>query len=335
MSHRSTNVSHTHPLGSSHGARRVRRLAVAVIGVGVIGSASPRATVAQPSSATSGADSAFQRSDWHSAARAYAAIVARDSTSGYAWFRLGAARHELADYAGEIDALGHARRIGFQPLGAQLRLARAFAKLGDRERAFAHLDSAAHRGAPPQQLTAEHDFDTLHADARWTTVVSIAESIRYPCRAMPEARQFDFWIGQWDVTPWALAAPLPSQQIGSNDVHAILEHCVLSENWRSASGAEGKSFNYYDTNLHRWRQVWMADSGGPLDYTGEFRDGAMRFTGWTLDAKGARVEQKLTFFAIAPDTVRQLFEASSDGGKTWTSTFDARYTRRRAEPPRQ
>jgi hypothetical protein len=47
------------------------------------------------------------------------------------------------------------------------------------------------------------------------------------------------------------------------------------------------------------------------------------------------VEQKLTFFAIAPDTVRQLFEASSDGGKTWVSTFDARYTRRRTEPPRQ
>ena len=50
----------------------------------------------------------------------------------------------------------------------------------------------------------------------------------------------------------------------------------------------------------------------------------MRFTGWNLDAKGKRVEQKLTFFAIAPDTVRQLFEASTDGGVTLAPTFDGR-----------
>jgi hypothetical protein len=56
----------------------------------------------------------------------------------------------------------------------------------------------------------------------------------------------------------------------------------------------------------------------------------MRFTGWTLDAKGNRVEQKLTFFNVAPDTVRQLFDASTDGGKTWTATFDGRYVRRKS-----
>jgi hypothetical protein len=77
----------------------------------------------------------------------------------------------------------------------------------------------------------------------------------------------------------------------------------------------------------------MADGGGPLDYTGEYRDGAMRFTGWTLDAQGKRVEQKLTFFNIAPDTVRQLFEASTDGGKSWAPTFDGRYVRRKSNTP--
>lgn len=151
----------------------------------------------------------------------------------------------------------------------------------------------------------------------------------HPCPGMTEARQFDFWIGTWDVTPWQVAAPTPAQQMGVNEVHPILEHCVLLENWKGTRGGEGKSFNYYDTNLHKWRQIWMADSGGPLDYTGGFRDGAMRFVGWNLDAKGNRLEQKLTFFAIAPDTVRQLFEQSSDGGKTWKSTFDGRYVRRR------
>ena len=152
--------------------------------------------------------------------------------------------------------------------------------------------------------------------------------IPHPCNTMPEAKQFDFWIGVWDVTPWQLAAPTAAQQMGVNDVHVILEHCVVSENWKGARGGEGKSYNYYDSNLRKWRQIWVDDTGSVLDYTGEFRDGAMRFAGWNLDAKGNRLEQKLTFFAIAPDTVRQLFEQSADGGKTWTSTFDGRYVKR-------
>ena len=169
-----------------------------------------------------------------------------------------------------------------------------------------------------------------------TTTPAAAPPPSRPCLTMPEAKQFDFWIGHWDVTPWAVATPQPGQQIGTNNVEPILEHCVLLENWRAAGGGEGKSFNYFDTNLRRWRQVWMADSGGPLDYSGEYRDGAMRFTGWNLGPQGRRVEQRLTFFNIAPDTVRQLFEASSDSGRTWTATFDGRYVRRKpstSSPP--
>jgi hypothetical protein len=158
---------------------------------------------------------------------------------------------------------------------------------------------------------------------------TVPQSLPRPCLTMAKAKEFDFWIGKWDVTPWQLAAPTAAQQMGTNDVFPILEHCVISENWKGSRGGEGKSYNFFDTNLGKWRQIWMADSGGPLDYTGEFKDGAMRFVGWNLDAKGNRLEQKLTFFAIAPDTVRQLFEQSTDGGKTWTSTFDGRYVRRK------
>ena len=306
-----------------------RALVVALI----VGSLSAHVVPAQGSASsavTASADSAFQANDWITAAKRYEAITARDSTSGYAWFRLGASRHAAADYRGAVTALDHAARLGFQPLNVRFRLARAYARLGERDRALALLDTVARRGLAPQQIQNEHDLDAIRVDARFAAIVATAEATRYPCRAMPEAKQFDFWIGQWDVTPWALAAPLPSQQIGGNDVHPILEHCVVLENWRAANGGEGKSFNYFDTNLHRWRQVWMADSGGALDYTGEYRDGAMRFTGWTLDAKGNRVDQKLTFFNVAPDTVRQLFEASADGGKTWTATFDGRYVRRKS-----
>ena len=67
------------------------------------------------------------------------------------------------------------------------------------------------------------------------------QPIPHPCNTMAEAKQFDFWIGVWDVTPWNLSAPTAAQQMGVNDVHAILEHCAVSENWKGARGGEGKS----------------------------------------------------------------------------------------------
>ena len=149
------------------------------------------------SAVTASADSAFQASDWLTAAKRYEAVVARDSTSGYAWFRLGASRHSATDYRGAIQALEHAARLGFQPLNVRFRLARAYARLGERDRALALLDTAARRGLPPQQIQNEHDLDALRADARFAAIVATAEATRYPCRAMPEAKQFDFWIGQW------------------------------------------------------------------------------------------------------------------------------------------
>lgn len=146
-----------------------------------------------------------------------------------------------------------------------------------------------------------------------------------PCRDGVETRQFDFWIGQWVVTPWGAPASVPP--IGRNTISAQLEHCLLLEEWTAADGSTGKSFNFWDVNRKAWRQVWTAGDGQSLDYEGRFSDNAMRFTGWTLNASGARVLQKLTFFRISADTVRQLFEASSDDGTTWRNTFDGRYVR--------
>jgi hypothetical protein len=55
----------------------------------------------------------------------------------------------------------------------------------------------------------------------------------------------------------------------------------------------------------------------------------MRFEGWTLAPNGGRLMQKLTFFPVSRDTVRQLFETSADSGKTWQPGFDGRYVRKK------
>jgi hypothetical protein len=111
-------------------------------------------------------------------------------------------------------------------------------------------------------------------------------------------------------------------------VHAILDLCLVFEEWTSASGCLGKSFNFWDPNIKKWRQIWMDDNGSPLTYEGDFHDAAMYYSGWTLGDHGEHVLQKLTFFHVASDTVRQLFEQSADSGKTWVSTYDLRYVRK-------
>jgi quercetin dioxygenase-like cupin family protein len=154
-----------------------------------------------------------------------------------------------------------------------------------------------------------------------------------PCPATAINRQLDFWIGRWDVAPWNAPAGTPQAAAGTNIVEPNLTQCVLLENWRATNGSEGKSINFYDINQKKWRQVWIADGGGSLDYSGAFRDGAMRFEGWTLSATGTRTLQRLSFTPFGRDTVRQTFSSSTDGGKSWVTGFDARYVRQAPRPP--
>jgi tetratricopeptide (TPR) repeat protein len=274
---------------------------------------------------TSLADSAFARSDWPTAAREYRIIATRDTANIRARFRLGVAVFQQRQFRDAIPEFQRAVKSGFQVAPAEFRLARSYAQLGQADSALAHLERAIAAGLGLQQVTSESDLAPLRNDARYLSIVQRLEGTTFPCRRGLEAHQFDFWLGDWVVTPWGAPASVPA--IGHNTITAQLEHCLLVEEWTAANGSTGKSFNFWDVNRKAWRQVWTAGDGQSLDYEGQLSDNAMRFTGWTLDAKGARVLQKLTFFRISADTVRQLFEASSDSGKTWQNTFDGRYVR--------
>lgn len=144
-----------------------------------------------------------------------------------------------------------------------------------------------------------------------------------PCMDRAEARQFDFWVGHWDVYH-----PEEGRKLGENVIQPLLEGCGLLENWTGAGGSSGKSLNFFDAQRKTWRQVWVSDRGNVLDYRrGEFRNGAMRFEGLTIDPAGDTTLQKLTFYAVSGDTVRQVFESSKDG-ETWSTDWVGIYVKR-------
>ena len=243
-------------------------------------------------------------------------------------FRAAIALFDQLRFQEAIPLFEKAASAGFQVNVAEFRMARAYSRLGSVDKGLEHLKRAADAGITLELLTSNPDIAPLRKDARYTGIFRRLEDSRFPCRNGVEAHQFDFWVGEWTVAPWT-SDQVPAPPAGKSKVSAHLEHCMVLEEWTPTSGPSGKSFNFWDANRKKWRQVWTAEDGASLDYEGSFSDGAMRFSGWSLGGTGQRMEQKLTFFRVARDTVRQLFEASEDGGKTWKTTFDGRYVRAR------
>ena len=135
-------------------------------------------------------------------------------------------------------------------------------------------------------------------------------------------REFDFWIGAWEVR-----GP-DGKPAGSSRIESILGGAVIQEHWTGAKGGAGSSFNFVDTPSGQWRQLWVDKNGTSLDLRGGLKDGSMVLAGETPAPKGPQKE-RITWTPRADGSVRQVWEQSADGGKTWTVAFDGIYTKKK------
>ncbi|HEY6892639.1 MAG TPA: cupin domain-containing protein, partial [Rhodanobacteraceae bacterium] len=143
-----------------------------------------------------------------------------------------------------------------------------------------------------------------------------------PCSG-PEYRQFDFWVGTWDVfSPDGKLA-------GHSRVEPIEGGCGIQENWTGAGGGTGRSLNTYSPLDRKWHQFWIGAGGVVLNLAGTFDHTTLTMTGRSAAPAGGAVENRLSFTPNPDGTVRQHWETSSDG-KTWTTAFEGRYSRTRA-----
>src|SRR5579872_7532679 len=72
-----------------------------------------------------------------------------------------------------------------------------------------------------------------------------------PC-ASTEYRQFDFWLGDWDVFERS-----DGSRVATARVRSILGGCVLLEEYRDLNGQGGNSFTLYDASRGVWHQTWV------------------------------------------------------------------------------
>jgi len=134
-------------------------------------------------------------------------------------------------------------------------------------------------------------------------------------------RAFDFWLGEWEVRGQN------GQVAGHNRITSILNGCALKEEWTSARGSTGTSYNAWDQAAGRWHQTWVDDQGLVLLLDGGVTNGKMVMTGQRPTPNGSVVRHRITWEPLEKGAVRQLWESSTDGGTSWKPVFDGTYRR--------
>lgn len=148
-----------------------------------------------------------------------------------------------------------------------------------------------------------------------------------PCDG-PEYRQFDFWVGEWDVSADGQAA-------GTNSIRPVHGGCALHESWQGAGegGISGSSYNIYDPASGHWHQTWVDASGTLLQLDGGLVDGNMVLSGRRpIRDGGGMTLHRITWTPNTDGSVRQLWESSQDDGASWRVLFDGLYLKRAEQP---
>ena len=141
-----------------------------------------------------------------------------------------------------------------------------------------------------------------------------------PCTA-EGYRQFDFWIGEWQVI-----SP-DGTEVGTNRIESILDGCVIQESWTGAQGSRGKSFNRFDSRTDRWSQVWVDNGGGILMLSGGLEESRMVLSGEREERDGRTAFHRITWSPEEEDKVRQHWEVSYDDGANWKDLFMGIYAK--------
>ncbi len=279
----------------------------------------------QASPASQKAEELYQAKDFAGAEKAYLAVAQSEPDNAFAWFRVATALQAEGEYPQSLPYLDKAEKAGY-PAGAILyRRARVAAKANDKDKAFEYLNQLATAGFPQVSiLQNDPDFASLKDDPRFAKAIENIQKISAPCASGPEYRQFDFWIGEWDVV-----TTQGQQPVGSSSIQLILGKCVIFENWTGGAGGVGKSFNIYNANTKKWEQIWVDSSGGLMKFEGVLNNNILDYYGDAFAPNGAPSKRHLQFFNQGPDKVRQFSQMSTDGGKTWTVEYDFTYLRKK------
>ena len=266
---------------------------------------------------------AFEQGRWEDAITAYHSLLAEYPEDRMSWLRIAQAERELGRHDQALVSLERAAANSAPEAMIHLERARNFVAMGRRGDALTELEAADHLELRARKLLEEApDFDSLRDERRFQSVYRSVRQRVYPCEDEPEAAQFDFWLGHWEVRGGDGAL------LGESRVTRDEGGCVVREEWRSAAGGSGTSMSVYLPSRRQWRQVWVGSNGNHFDLVGSLVDGEMRMEG-TIEYFDP--ENVLAFRGVwavgAGGRVRQRMEQFDLVSQTWELWFDGIYRR--------
>lgn len=276
------------------------------------------------------ADSLFQNQQWQPAISMYEAVFKKSPGDARAWFRLGVSYQNAGQLPKAMSCFTQAlKQQAAPPLrqSVHLRLAKIYSANNQIAESKVSLDSAIHLGyASLNELESHTDFANLRKAEGYEKLKERTLYNAQPCLNIEQARQFDFWIGEWDAYVTGT-----TNLAGHSHIDLSSGGCMILENWTSAGNVpfSGKSMNFVDPASGKWKQVWVGSSGINVQefLNGEYRDGAMRFE-FEQDTPSGKTHVHFYFYNEGADQVRQVHETSTDG-KTWTTNYDFTYKRKK------
>jgi hypothetical protein len=152
-----------------------------------------------------------------------------------------------------------------------------------------------------------------------------------------EYRQFDFWIGEWDV----LNRNRPSDDTRWFDtgsatarVYPVVAGCGLVEHWRGQAYGNflvGFSLRAFNPSLGQWDLVLLWPNAGEPRFgelAGGFRHNRGEFYSRGLSAAGDTTLTRLSFSDVTPNSLRWQNDFSMDNGRSWDSGWIQELNRR-------
>jgi len=186
------------------------------------------------------ADLAFEQGRWQDAIAGYREILAERPDDRLSLLRIAQSQRELRRYDDALATLEQARTANAPEAMIDLERARNLALLGRSDDALAALDASDHEGVRALALVEEaHEFDAFRKLGRFQRVEHNIRARVYPCEGLPEASDFDFWVGHWEVRD------PDGTRVGTNTITKRDGGCSIQEHYEGAGGSSGTSVSFY------------------------------------------------------------------------------------------
>lgn len=264
-------------------------------------------------------DSLYFAQDFSGALKEFQKFVKKNPGHARTWYRLAFSELKTEKFADADKHFRKADSLGFNRAYTNYNWACALAELNKLDAAFEKLELGLQNGYPVTALDSEPNLKNLRTSASWPTLRETLNRYVEPCNYNPMAREFDFWLGTWDVFH-----PVSGVKVGVNTIVKEENGCFLHESWRSETGVTGQSINFWDPVDSLWHQTWVDRFGGQLVYHGRMRDGVMWLEGRNYEPGKPSAAARMILTPMPDGSVDQLMEQANENGE-WTEVFHGIY----------